>query len=145
MSFTISAASYKLTDTGNTQHWIKNWNQPHFACPMAIYTLYVNLGMQLSVLCLRTGVAYKWVVWNLYTKATSHKCLIIVASVDHFLRKHIKRIHTNVEDIDVANSLTPRKLATPTHLITMIFPTKTQVINSFDGHRFTCLMYEINR
>jgi hypothetical protein len=32
---------------------------------MAIYTLYVNLGMQLSVLCFRTGVAYKWVVWNL--------------------------------------------------------------------------------
>jgi hypothetical protein len=24
--------------------------------------------------------------------------------VDHFLRKHIKRIHTNVEDIDVANT-----------------------------------------
>ena len=62
-----------------------------------------------------------------------------------FAKAHIKRIHTNVEDIDVANSLTPWKLATPTHLITMIFPTKMPVINSFDGHRFMCLMYEINR
>ena len=62
-----------------------------------------------------------------------------------FRRKHIKRIHTNVEDIDVANSLTLRKLATPTYLITMICPIKTQVINSFDGHKFMCLIYEINR
>ena len=30
---------------------------------MAIYTLYDNLGMKLSVLCFRTGVAYKRVVY----------------------------------------------------------------------------------
>ena len=45
---------------------------------MAIYTLYDNLGMKLSVLCFRTG--------------------------SFFRRKHIKRIHTNVENIDDANT-----------------------------------------
>jgi hypothetical protein len=63
--------------------------------------------------------------------------------VDQFLKKHIKRIHTNVEDIDVAN--TEEAGDANTFNNNDLPHENARVINSFDGHKFMCLMYEINR
>ena len=59
-----------------------------------------------------------------------------------FRRKHIKRIHTNVENIDDAN--TEEAGDANTFNNNDLPDENARVINSFDGHKFMCLMYEIN-